>query len=384
MGMNITNDIDWDALRDELEELEKEQPTDEAFTIDDYYARSNPEAYNKEHADNNDSELLQVGAKRKEEISEDLDNGYITDQDIQDSSYLAYPEKKIYRSLLLEIFTVDQCIELEKISRSFSISNNQKIDMIKEKLNQWGIQYNPLGGGTNRYGFTVDGYCIKVACDKDGKIDNKREFKYSMKLQPYVIKAYETYSDGLLAVFEYVESFTIDDFWKNQEKMREILSDIGSNFLIGDVGVTTKNYVNWGYRDDGSIVILDFAYIYSVSYKSFTCSCNPNASLYYNKDFTDLICPVCGKKYSFSDIRMQITREDQDNEIGNLDDQGIILTKTEEELRFNPKFVYGATEKIKNLLMKKKKKEDRKLKSFKNNDPYGITTLEEIEEILND
>lgn len=365
---NMVSDIDWEALKAELEELEDTE--DDVYTMEDYYNSKDPSRYTESNSQSK-PQLLEVGANKKK-VDDDFDSDYITDKDIEDHAYLLYPEKKTYRSILLEIFTVDQCIEIEKISRSFSITNNQKIDMMKQKFTEWGIDFNPLGGGTNRYGFAVDGYAIKVACDKDGKIDNKREFKYSRALQPYVIKCYETFSDGLFAVFEYVESFSLDDYWKNQDAMREILMDIGSNFLIGDVGITSTNYNNWGYRDDGDIVILDFAYIYSVTYKSFTCSCNAGSSLYYNKDFTDLICPVCGKKYSFKDIRKKISRKDQDEEIGDIDDQGIIITKPEQEAKFNPNFTYGAYDKIFKLLLKKKKRRDKK-----------VSQTSQLDEIMN-
>ena len=37
-----------------------------------------------------------------------------------------FPEKKTYRSVILEYFPVDLCIELEKISRSYYNDNNKK------------------------------------------------------------------------------------------------------------------------------------------------------------------------------------------------------------------------------------------------------------------
>ena len=202
----------------------------------------------------------------------------------------------------------------------------------------------------------VDGYIVKIACDADGKIDNKREFIYSLPLQPYVIKCYETYADGLMAIFEYVEAFTIDDFWKNTGRMKEILSQIGNQFLIGDVGINSTNYVNWGFRDDGSIVILDYAYIYSVAFKQFTCPCSPSSILYYDKDFNKLVCSTCGKVYSFRDVRKRISRKDQDEEIGDLYKKGYILTKKEEKKKFKPSFVLGAYGTIKSKLEKEMRK----------------------------
>ena len=284
----------------------------------------------------------------------------ITDEDIERNAYLLYPKTRTYTSLLLKHFTPERCIELEKLRRTLTISNNKKCEIIKDMLKEWGLAYHPLGPGTNRFGFMIDGYVCKVALDPDGKIDNKREFIYSKDLYPYVVKCYETLADGLLAVFEYVEMFNIDDFFRRQDQMRKILAKIAETFLIGDVGIDSKNYVNWGTRDDGSIAILDYAYIYSVAFKTFTCNCSAHSTLHFDRDFKYLICPTCQKKYSFKDIRKRISRKDQDKEIGDLNFKGYIISKKEEELNFNPKFVYGAESEIYHKLRKLRKKAQKK------------------------
>lgn len=348
----MDNGIDWDALESELSEYESAQEAEDMYTLTDYYNARTPKAKETETTD-----FVKLG-KDEDDIKED---DIVTEKDVIDNASILYPEEKLYRSILLEIFTPEQCLEIEKLSRTFSISNNKKVELLKEKLDSWNIEYSPLGPGTNRYAFMRDGYVVKVALDKDGKIDNKREFIYSLPLQPYVIKCYECCIDGLFAVFEYVEIFTIDDFWKNQDTMRTMLEDIAKNFLIGDVGISSANYVNWGFRDNGDLVILDYAYIYSVAFKKFTCTCSSASVLYYDKDFNNLICPVCGRKYPFKDIRKKISRKDQDEEIGDLREKGYVLSEPEEILKFNPKFVYGAFDRIFKKLIKMKKKQNERL-----------------------
>ena len=219
-------EIDWDSLKAQLAELdglnmrEPELPDEEEddeddgglFDYDSYESKDNglSDYYNYEGADSQeDNEAINEETKEKlvqlggNEIV-DKYGKYLTEEDAINNASIFYPEKRTYRSLLLDVFTPDQMIEIHKITKTFSISNNQKMDIIKEKLNEWGIKNAPLGPGTNRYGFMTDGYVVKVAFDKDGKIDNKREFIYSMALQPYVIKCYETTEDGLFAIFEYV------------------------------------------------------------------------------------------------------------------------------------------------------------------------------------
>ena len=177
----------------------------------------------------------------------------------------------------------------------------------------------------------IDGYAVKIALDRAGKIDNKREFKYTEKLYPHVVKVYECSENGLVAVTEYITIFELNDFMDNQEKMRDILEDISSNFLIGDIGISTDNYVNWGMRHDGSLAILDFAYIYSLSYKGFQCTCEDEGTLEFDRDFNYLICPYCRRKWSFSDIRKRISRQDEINEIGDVKEIGYVMESAVEE-----------------------------------------------------
>lgn len=274
-----------------------------------------------------------------------------------------YPETKGYRSLLLEYFTPEVCIELEKIRRNFSIDSNRKMTEIIKILKKYDIPFNQLGGGTNRYGIMIDGYCVKIAYDIDGMTDNKREFLYSIALQPYVIKTYECSPTGLLSVCEYVMGLTEAEFTNRdiQERMRKILKEISASFFIGDVGITSKNYGNWGIRlDTDELVILDFAYVYSVSYNTFQCTCAGKGMLYYDKDFVNLICPLCGNKYSFGQIRKRISKKQQAAEIGNIEEKGYLLTKPYQQKKFNHRFTIDATDNIRKFIEKEKEKARRK------------------------
>lgn len=247
-------------------------------------------------------------------------------------------KKKVFRSIIKELFPVELLIKIDEISRQHDIDNNSKTPEIIELLREYNVPFEPLGNGTNRYGILVNGYVVKIALDRMGKIDNKREIKYSKMLYPSVVKVYECVTTGLVAVFEYVTIFTLDDFYAHQEDMREILSEISQNFLVGDIGVSTDNYVNWGIRSDGSICILDFAYIYSLSYKGFKCTCEDEGTLQFDNDYVYLKCPMCGKKWSFSDIRKRISKADEINEIGDITKIGYILHSGEEKLEEIPEF----------------------------------------------
>lgn len=240
-------------------------------------------------------------------------------------------EKKVFRSLIMKYFPVDLLIKLDQLTMSHDIDNNSKTPEIIALLNEYHVPFTSLGNGTNRYGILIDGYAVKIALDRMGKTDNKREFKYAKVLYPSVIKVYECLETGLIATFEYITIFSLDDYYDNQSKMREILKEISQNFLVGDIGISQHNYVNWGTRTDGSIAILDFAYIYSLSYKGFVCTCEDEGVLQFDNDYNYLICPICRKKWSFGDVRKRITKQDEINEIGDIMTLGYVLHSQEEE-----------------------------------------------------
>lgn len=249
------------------------------------------------------------------------------------------------RSLILENFNEDLCLDIMKVTMLTDINNNTKNLYIKELLNDYNVPYTTLGSGTNRMAVLIDGYAVKIALDKDGMIDNKREFLYTKNLQPYVVKVYECSPNGLIAVTEYVNIFTLQEFHQYQDEMKDILNLISNQFLIGDVGVTSKNYTNWGTRVDGTICILDFAYIYNVKYNVFNCECDDMSILRYDSNFVNLVCPNCGRKYTFGELRRKISKKQQEAEIGDITKLGYVLKEPVSEVELVPEFENGKNKK---------------------------------------
>jgi predicted RNA-binding Zn-ribbon protein involved in translation (DUF1610 family) len=270
-------------------------------------------------------------------------------------------DKVSLRSLILEYFTPDIYMGILKISMINDADNNMKGMLVRELLKENNVPFTSLGSGTNRMAVMIDGYAVKIALDKDGMIDNRREMLYTKQLQPYVVKVYECTPNGLIAVTEYVDIFTLDEYRKYQDDMRSILKEISKLFLIGDVGITTNNYVNWGMRNDGTICILDFAYIYSVKFKVFTCT-NDDALLQYDNNYVNLRCPECGRVYTFGEIRRRITRKQQEDEIGDIRRVSYNLKKAREEVAVNPEFTPQKKKKDK----KKKNTKKQLLKDYRN------------------
>lgn len=286
-------------------------------------------------------------------------------------------------SRIFKLFSFDMILELYRIAMDISIDNNGKRDEIIEVLNKYGIEHERIGPGTNRYTALIDGYIVKFCLDTDGMIDNLREFKYSMILQPYVLMVYEVLPDGLLMVCEYMELMTRDDFNEPDVRgeMRKILGTIATQYFIGDVGLDSKNYTNWGFRKNTNrdLVILDFAYCYSLSFKSFMCHCSNNAMLYYNDNYTGLICPKCKKSYDFSDIRRTISRDDQRREIGDVRKIGYVLHSERELHDFDSNKSWRPEE--------EKKKRKNPFKSFKSEelpDYNKQDVFDEEEETIDD
>lgn len=249
------------------------------------------------------------------------------------------------QSLIKKYISKELYVDLYKVTLlGAGFSNEDKGLKIFSLLNKYNIKWDQLGSGTNRLGVLIDGYVFKFSLDKDGMIDNRREFKYAKDLQPYVIKVYECIPNGLISVNEYISAFSKDEFLlpENKIKIKKILTEISEKYLIGDVGFSFKNFANWGTRNDGSICMLDFAYIYSISYQTFVCKCDGQTIMLYDENFVDLYCPRCGRKYTFGGIRKRISKKQQEEEIGDIRTLSYNLKEPVENVLVNPKFEEGS------------------------------------------
>lgn len=235
------------------------------------------------------------------------------------------------KSRILEFISIEVMMELNKICTDVLIpDNNTKVDMICAVLNRYEISYSELGPGTNRFAILIDGYVFKIAMDKAGVYDNWSEFSLTEELQPYVTKVYEC--NGLLCVSEYVTVVSREEFEQNKSNFRKILSILAESYLFGDVGTVGKNFMNWGYRDDGSLVILDFAYVYRIRGEEMRCGHISKAGVHcdeflnYDENFFSLVCPRCRIKYSFTEIRNRINADYESKEISGIKELTTKLT----------------------------------------------------------
>lgn len=149
-------------------------------------------------------------------------------------------------------------------------------------------------------------------------IDNFQEWKRSIEVPEYFVKAYET--NFLILIEEYATLMDEQEFRMNEAGIKTILEDLSKAYLFEDIGYTTKNYENWGYRSNGDIVCIDLGYVYSLKGQEnlLTCPCC-SASLKYNSNYTGFNCQnkQCNRKYTTEDIirRMDMTQMDLENEM---------------------------------------------------------------------
>lgn len=302
--------------------------------------------------------------------------------------------KKIIRSRIKENFPTELLIEFNKILYS-DLNTKERGDLVKSKMTEYGIKFNPIGSGTNRIGIQIGDTVFKIGLDDQGKTDNQREFKYTDKLQPFVIRVYECLPDGLIAACEPFILISEKEFELSEKEIFEILELISKNFFIGDIGYTTKNWQNWGRRkSDHKIGILDFAYIYTVGYDIFRCDCESRAFLQYDKNYINLICPACGKTWTFGQIRKRVSRRQEKAEIGDITKLSYNIHGPSEIVDVNHDYTISlyddykkqekitkkqeAKEKNREALRRLKEQEEHTIDEFEIDDPTSFTELIEM------
>lgn len=272
-----------------------------------------------------------------------------------------YNEPKVHlvRSRINEFIPVEVSEEIRKITHDVTTSdNNEKSKRISDTLRKHDINFIELGTGTNRKAVLIDGYVFKIAMDFEGERDNANEYAMSKELQPFVVKVYET--NDLICVTEYITLISRDEFNMVDKKFEilNILSQLSGSYLLGDVGYDTKNFANWGSRDNGQLVILDFAYIYRVQGPEMYCTyCENSGFLQYDSLFNSLQCSSCGRTQTFSEVRSRITTVHELGEINRVKEASYLLE--------------GVSRKIISDGTETKKKGSNNMEKYKKVEPWG-------------
>lgn len=183
-------------------------------------------------------------------------------------------------------------------------------EKIIEYLKAFNIPYIELGTGTNRFIIKYDGYALKIALDNEGIADNRQEWVMSQPLGPGAAPAYEISKGGNLLVSHYNGAFSsYSEFLIYRKEIYAILHEWNAKgFLLGDVGITKKNFANWGLSSDNRPVCIDYAYIFPANMDLFECTCGSN-NMQIDEYFTEYHCIDCGKHFDDREIRMRISNE---------------------------------------------------------------------------
>ena len=221
------------------------------------------------------------------------------------------------RHRIHEIFSEEMLMKIEAITKNPKLTdNNQKVKELLFLLKDLG--FTEIGPGTNRLCVRHVDYVYKIALDSYGVRDNWTEFNVSPKLQPYVTKTYEC--NGLIAVAEYATIMTKQEFMDSKYHIRAILQEITEDWLICDMGTISKNWLNFAYRDDGSLVVIDYGYTYPLDRKIMHCK-KCGGMLKWDPDFSSLNCTRCGKRHDPIEIRDRMWK-----------DESTFVPKTKEEM----------------------------------------------------
>lgn len=220
-------------------------------------------------------------------------------------------EKATFRSRL-NALPLDLKVSLGEVSYQKGMMASSRRRRCLEVLDKTGIEYREVGTGTNRFIIKYDGYVIKIALDREGIADNKQEWVMSGLTQPGSAPAHEVTKGGHLLVASYAPAFAS---WqdmcipKYRSEIKKILKDWSTKFLLGDVGLSPKNYANWGLLD-GRPVCIDYAYLFPSTINLFKCYCG-STNVYPDSEYVSYKCIDCGREFEDREIRARISLEER-------------------------------------------------------------------------
>jgi len=217
-----------------------------------------------------------------------------------------------YRSRLAEL-PVEVREGLGEVSYQIGMTPSARKERCINVLKSYNIPFMDVGTGTNRFIIRYDGYVIKIALDREGVADNRQEWVMSPMLAPDVAPSREISKGGHLLVASYAPAFSsYAEFIAYRQQIVAILTKWGSRYLLGDVGITSVNYANWGILM-GKPVCIDYAYIFPVSMDVFTCVCGCKEMKFTDNTFTHYQCanPECNMTYTDRDLRSKISQKER-------------------------------------------------------------------------
>lgn len=233
-----------------------------------------------------------------------------------------------YRSRLMEL-PKEVRRGLGEVSYQIGMTPQSRKERCIKVLKDHNVPFKDIGTGTNRFIVKYDGYVIKIALDQEGVADNKQEWVMSSILAPNVAPAHEISRGGHLLVASYAPAFSsYTEFNTYRDQIAAILEQWGSKYLLGDVGLTSINYANWGILLSKPVCI-DYAYIFPVSMDVFTCVCGNKEMQFSDMTYTSYQCtnPKCRMIYTDRDLRAKISNDERLRLFNNVSDNAFAMTQ---------------------------------------------------------
>ena len=250
--------------------------------------------------------------------------------------------KKIRESRILTEFSHKALDDLYNICTDYDEpDNNVRADKANYVCNKLG--FKELGPGTNRIAFMKDGVVYKIALDRRGLIDNVSEYKRSIEKPGRLAKVYET--NRTILTCEYCSLMDADQYQSQKELLRTILDDLSKSYIIDDLGLTPKNFCNWGYRPNDALVAIDYAYLYPYEKYPEVLRCSCGGIISPNSSYTGYKCSnnQCGIVYTPTELIQRFPMDFEDDEtdelyklyIKNINKDSIILNSNRSDEKAN-------------------------------------------------
>lgn len=222
---------------------------------------------------------------------------------------------------LLSFLTYQDIYQLYSIAMSNRLASKpkQKYKMIDDIVKPRG--FRKIASGTNRvvYKFIDDQrYCIKIAFDRVGILNNPMEYQNQFKLKPFVAKMFDVSPCGTVALCERVEPITTrEEFVNIAGDIYDLIVDkIIGKYVVDDIG--SDYFQNYGIRVGVCPVLLDYPSVYELDGRKLYCNrLDPDTKIPcmgqidYDVGFNKLVCSKCGKEYQ----ARQLSKQQQDGNI---------------------------------------------------------------------
>lgn len=117
-------------------------------------------------------------------------------------------------------------------------------------------------------------------------------------------------------------------------------------YLLGDVGISKKNFANWGLLN-GKPVCIDYAYIFPANMNLMECTCGNHNLQIAGDTFSSYRCtnPKCCRTFSDAEIRARIPNAKRHSLFSTV--EGICMHEEYEEHDVDPKYINKSVSKIK-------------------------------------